>query len=162
MSALPKIEVREYGRINFKFGDTKSIFYIGNVELDAAARPGAGADWELRFSGEPARTDRAAPMFRQSVTGRGRWRPDKVNFDFELDKSALSDVSAMIFGRDVGIHGTVSSRLQLAGPPNNIQIAGRLQLQELHRWDQMPMKGDGWPLDFRGRLDMVSQRLEME
>jgi hypothetical protein len=160
VSALPKIEMRDYGRVNFRFGDTKSIFYIGNVELDAAAR--SDGHWDLRFSGEPGRTDRAAPLYRQSVTGRGQWRPEVVNVDLQLDKSALSEVSSLIFGRDVGIHGTVSSRIQLNGPPNDIRIAGRLQVQDLHRWDQMPMKGDGWPLDFRGRLDVTTQLLEME
>ena len=31
-----------------------------------------------------------------------------------------------------------------------------------HRWDQIPVKGDAWPLQFRGRLDMMAQRLELE
>src|SRR5205085_1606661 len=118
--------------------------------------------WDLRFAGEPARTDRAAHSDRKSVTGRGSWRQDRMNFDLQLEKSALSEISALIFGRDVGIHGTASSRVQLAGALNDIQINGGLQLQDLHRWDQMPMKGDGWPLNFRGRLDIMSQRLEME
>jgi len=161
VSALPRIEVVG-GQINFKFGDTKSIFYIGNVDLDATARPGGGADFGLQFSGEPARTDRIAPMFRQSLTGRGRLRPDLVNLDLELENSALSELSALIYGRDVGVHGTVRSRVQLSGPPNAIQITGRVQVQELHRWDQMPVKGDAWPLDFRGKLDMSTQRLEVE
>ena len=162
VASLPKIEVRD-GRINFKFGDTGSIFYIANVELDAVAPSGPAADWYVQFRGEPARTDGPSHGYsRQSLTGSGHWRPDRVNFDLQVEKSALSEVSALIFGRDVGIHGTVASRIQLTGPSNDIRIAGRLQVQDLHRWDQMPMKGDGWPLDFRGRLDVTTQRLEME
>jgi hypothetical protein len=149
-------------RINFKFGDTKSIFYVENVDLDAIARSNGAADWDLRFSGEPGRTDRPSHPYRQSVAGKGRWRPDRVDVAIELEKSALSEISGLIFGRDVGIHGTVASRVQLAGAVNDIQINGSLQLQDLHRWDQMPMKGDGWPLNFRGRLDLATQRLEME
>src|SRR5579872_878953 len=112
VAALPRIEVRE-GRINFKFGDTKSIFYIANVDLDAAARSEHGADWDLHFSGEPARTDRRSPEngYRQSLTGTGHWKRDGVNFDVQLEKSALSEMSALIFGRDVGVHGTVGSRI---------------------------------------------------
>ena len=161
VASLPRLEVRE-GRINFKFGDTKSIFYVDNVDLDAVAGSSGAANWDLRFSGEPARTDRPSHGFRRSVTGRGRWRPERVNFDIELERSALSEFSALIFGRDVGIHGTVASRVQLSGAVNDIQIAGNLQLQDLHRWDQMPMKGEGWPLDFHGHLDLTTQRLEME
>ena len=162
VASLPKIEVRD-GRINFKFGDTQSIFYIANVELDAVAPSGRDADWYVQFRGEPARTDGPSHGYsRQSLAGRGHWRPGRVNFDFQVEPSALSEVSMLIFGRDVGIHGTVASRIQLTGPPNDIRIAGRLQVQDLHRWDQMPMKGDGWPLDFRGHLDITTQRLEME
>src|SRR5438876_650233 len=161
VAALPRLEVRD-ARINFKFGDTKSIFYIDNVDLDAVSRSNGAADWDLRFSGEPGRTDRAAHPYRQSLSGKGRWRPDRVDVDIELERSALSEISGLIFGRDVGVHGTVASRVKLAGAVNDIQINGSLQLQDLHRWDQMPMKGDGWPLNFRGRLDLPTQRLEME
>jgi hypothetical protein len=162
VAALPKIEVRD-GRINFKFGDTESIFYIANVELDAVAPSSGEGDWYVQFRGEPARTDGPSHGYsRQSLTGRGHWRPDRVNFDLQVERSALSEVSTLIFGRDAGIHGTVASRIQLTGPSNDIRIAGRLQIQDLHRWDQMPMQGDGWPLDFRGRLDITTQRLELE
>ena len=161
VSSLPRIEVRD-ARVNVKFGDTKSIYYIDNVDLDAVARSIGAADWDLRFSFEPGRTDRAAHPYRQSVSGKGRWRPDRVDVDIALERSALSEISGLIFGRDVGIHGTVASRVKLAGAVNDIQINGSLQLQDLHRWDQMPMKGDAWPLGFRGRLDLTAQRLEME
>jgi hypothetical protein len=162
VAALPKIEVRD-GRINFKFGDTESIFYIANVELDAVAPSGGEGDWYVQFRGEPARTDGPSHGYsRQSLTGRGHWRPDRVNFDLQVERSALSEVSTLIFGRDAGIHGTIASRIQLTGPSNNIRVAGRLQIQDLHRWDQMPMQGDGWPLDFHGRLDITTQRLELE
>src|SRR5260370_20276540 len=152
VASLPRIEVRE-GRINFKFGDTKSIFYVANLELNAVAPSGAAADWYVEFWGEPGRTDGPSHGYsRQSLTGKGHWRPDRVNFDLQIQRSALSEVSALIFGRDVGIHGTVASRIQLTGPPGDIRIAGSLQLQDLHRWDQMPMQGAVWPLRFLGRL----------
>src|SRR5207253_1011210 len=67
VSLLPRIAVRD-AHINFKFGDTKSIFYIENVDLEAVARASGAADWDLRFSGEPGRTDRLAHPYRQSVS----------------------------------------------------------------------------------------------
>src|SRR5439155_21910051 len=66
------------------------------------------------------------------------------------------------YGRDVGLYATVASRVKLASAVNDIQINGTLQHQDIHRWDQMPMKGDGWPLNLRGRLYLSTQRLEME
>ncbi len=43
------------------------------------------------------------------------------------------------------MHGTLSSRLHLAGPLNNIGITGRLDIVDVHRWDMMPGNSQGWP-----------------
>ncbi|MGH9720657.1 MAG: AsmA family protein [Bryobacteraceae bacterium] len=159
IASLPHIAVRG-GRINFKFGDTKSVFYVTNADLDVTPLS-AGMEWSLRFSGEPARTDRAARGLG-SFAGNGRWKPDRLSLDLELERSPIGEIITLVHGRDAGIHGVVSARLRLAGPLDDVQIAGRLHLAELHRWDQMPMKGDGWNLPLKGRLNLGSQRLELE
>ena len=55
-TSVPEIQVTD-GRIYLKTGDTKSAFYIANAEVTVT--PGRNALY-FRFSGEPARTDRAA------------------------------------------------------------------------------------------------------
>ncbi|MEO7649117.1 MAG: hypothetical protein ABIZ80_01495, partial [Bryobacteraceae bacterium] len=167
ITAMPKIAVRE-GRINFKFGDVKSVFYVTNTDLDltAVSTRGGATNWQVVFTGEPARTDRAR-FGLGNLRGSGQVvqesaAPHRVQMDIELEKSALGELSALILGRDAGIHGIASSRVHLAGPVEDIRITGRMQLEELHRWDQMPMKGAGWPIDFRGRWNLTGQRLEME
>ncbi|MBI1788816.1 MAG: hypothetical protein HYR60_14855 [Acidobacteria bacterium] len=165
IAGLPKIAVRG-GRINFKFGDTKSVFYLSNTDLDVVAPESAGEAWRLKFSGEPARTDRAA-RWLGSFVGQGSFtrgeagRPERLNLDLELERSPIGEIAALIYGRDVGVHGLISSRLRLTGPLHDIQIGGRASLEELHRWDQTPMK-DVLSAALRGRLDLVDQRLEVE
>ncbi len=90
------------------------------------------------------------------------WRPDGVKFDLNLEKSALSEVSALIFGRDAGVRGSLAARVQLIGPIDAVRITGRLQMQDVHRWDQAPTNTAAWPLEFRGRLDIMRQILELE
>ena len=52
--------------------------------------------------------------------------------------------------------------MHLGGPIDNIGILGRLNIEDVHRWDLLPPQGQGWPLDIRGRLNLVAQQLELQ
>jgi hypothetical protein len=162
---LPAIQVRG-GRINFKFGDTKSIFYLADARLDATAPSPATGEWRVQFEGEPARTDRGSQGFGR-FTAKGRWRPDRgtggeIDAAIEVENSSLSDLMRLAHGHDIGVHGRVTSRARLSGPLSNIAITGRMQIGDIHRWDLLPPHGDGWPLDYRGTLDVIGQTLHLE
>jgi hypothetical protein len=161
MRSVPAIHVRN-GRINFKFGDEKSVFYLTETDLDISPPGSLGGGWDVECAAKPARTDRTS-MGLGSFTLNGRWyiAPERVAFNLELADTGLGEITALLRGDDGGVHGTVSSRLHLAGPINNIGIVGRLNISDVHRWDLLPPKGRGWPLDIRGRLDLVGQRLEL-
>jgi hypothetical protein len=62
---------------------------------------------------------------------KGRWylAPERVELDVELARTGLDEITALMRGYAGGIHGTVSSRLHLAGPLDNIGIAGRLTVE---------------------------------
>ncbi|MDP2999412.1 MAG: AsmA family protein [Bryobacterales bacterium] len=156
----PAIQVRN-GRFNFKFGDVKSVFYLSAADLDIT--PSAGAA-EFRFDGEPARTDRGAQGFGR-LSGRGRWRPaagQEFEVDLSLDRSNVGEIARLFHGHDVGMHGLVASRARLTGPLSDIRVSGRLQLEDVHRWDLMPQRGREWPVDYRGRIDLAAQTVELE
>ncbi len=162
---LPEIQVRG-GRINFKFGDRKSIFYLGDASLDASPPPSDGGEWRVRFQGAPARTDRAAQRYG-AISARGRWRPDPasggaVDISVELERTSLGESIRLIHGHDIGVHGQVSSRVRLRGPVSEIAIEGRLEVSDIHRWDLLPPYAGFWPFDFRGRLDLLSQTLDVD
>lgn len=162
---VPDIEVRN-GRINFKFGDTKSIFYLSNAAIDITPPSATGGEWSVRFEGAPARTDRVAPAYG-SLRARGRWRPDAVtggtvDISLDLERSSLGEVIRVLHGHDIGVHGQVSARARLTGPVSDIRIAGRLEVSDVHRWDLMPPYAGFWPFDFTGRLDLSAQTLDIE
>ncbi len=163
-SELPALHVRS-GRINFKFGDTKSVFYVTEADLDISPPSRAGGEWRARFTGEPARTDRPARGFG-SIVSEGRWRPGasqggNVELDCRLEKSAMNEIINLVRGGDLGIHGMVSARAHLAGPLSDLHINGSLNVEDVHRWDLLPQRGTGWPFEFEGHLSALSQRLEI-
>jgi hypothetical protein len=162
MSAAPAIHVRD-GRINVNFGDTKSVFYLTETDFDLSPPGSLGKGWSVSCSAKPARTDRSAQGLG-SFTLKGRWfvSPERVDLDLVLDHTGLAEITALFRGQSGAVHGTVSSRLHLGGPIANIGIAGRVDVQDVHRWDLLPMGGQGWPFDIRGRLDLVAQQLDLQ
>jgi hypothetical protein len=159
---MPALEVRG-GRFNFRFGDLKSVFYLSNADVDITPTAGAA---EFRVSGEPARTDRGAQGFGRLV-GRGRWRPaadpgQELELVINLERSNVGEIVRLFHGSDVGLHGLVASRATVTGPLSDIRVTGRLQLEDVHRWDLMPYRGREWPLDYRGRIDLAAQTVELE
>jgi hypothetical protein len=159
--ALPALHVRS-GRINFKFGDTKSVFYVMNADLDISPPASAAGGWQVEFSGEPARTDRPARGFG-SLTAAGAWRPGgKLDLNVQLERSAISEMISLIYGSDIGVHGVVTARAHLAGPLANLHINGAMNVEDVHRWDLLPQHGTGWPFAFEGRLNLPAEQLEID
>ncbi|MBZ5724704.1 MAG: AsmA family protein [Acidobacteriia bacterium] len=162
MRTAPAIHVRN-SRINFKFGDGKSIFYLTETDLDISPPGSLRAGWSVSCSAKPARTDRSGQGLG-SFTLKGKWyvAPERVDLDLVLDRTGLGEMTALASGQTGNVHGTVSSRLHLGGPIHNIGIEGRLTIEDVHRWDLLPPQGQGWPFDIRGRLDLIAQQLELQ
>ena len=160
--AIPDIQIRG-GRINFKSGDTKSVFYISDADVDVYANE--NGDVVIRFSGAPARTDQASPSFGE-LTARGLLQSgssgeDQLNMGVHLDRTAISEITRLFHGSDVGVHGFVLANAKLAGPLSNIGITGDLNISDVHRWDLMPSPGEGWTLNYRGSLNLNGHHLEL-
>lgn len=156
---VPAIRMRA-GRVNFKFGDTKSIFYFNDVDLDVA--PSRDGSAEVRFEGSPSQTDRAAQDFGRFFLN-GDWNPSRtprLNLNVDLEKSSLPDLARLIDPRGFGLHGTIALQAQLSGSPSGLDITGQLQIDDVHRWDLMP-QGGGWKLPIKGALDLHKETLEL-
>jgi hypothetical protein len=162
MSAAPAIHVRD-SRINFKFGDTKSVFYLMDTDLDISPPGPGGSGWKVFLTGKPARTDRSAQGLGL-FTLKGRWfvAPERVDLDLQLDHCGIGEISVLLQGQRGIVHGTISSRLHLGGPIANIGILGRVEIADVHRWDLMPVQGQGWPFDVHGSLNLVRQSIELD
>ena len=162
MREVPAIHVRN-SRINFKFGNTKSVFYLMDTDLDISPPGSLGGGWKVFCEAQAARTDRPAQGLG-GFTLAGKWyvAPERVDLNLRLDRAPLGELTALLRGQAGGIHGTISSNLHLAGAIDGIGILGRLTIEDVHRWDLLPPKGAGWPLDIRGRLNLTAQQLELQ
>lgn len=161
--AVPDIRIRD-GRLNLKFGDTKSVFYISGADVDIY--PNENGDVVIRFSGAPARTDRGSMGLGQ-LSARGLLRSgpngeDRLNMGLRLERTAILEVVRLFNGRDLGVHGFAVANARLDGPLSKIDVTGDLNITDIHRWDLMPPKGEGWTLNYRGNLDMFAHHLEVE
>jgi AsmA family len=162
-SAVPDIQISG-GRLNFKFGDTKSVFHIRDADLEIF--PNEHGDLVIRFAGVPARTDRSSQTFGQ-VSARGLLRASgtghqQLTMGLHLERTAISEMVRLFDTRDLGVHGYAIAEAQLAGPLDKIEITGSLNINDIHRWDLMPPHGEGWTLHYNGSLDLHNHRLKLE
>lgn len=155
--AVPSVRIRS-GRVNLKFGDTKSVFYFRNADLDVS--PMAGGV-EVRFAGAPSRTDRAAQNFGFLFV-RGTLRNNHADFRVELERSAIAEVARLLEGSSVGVHGVVAFDARVQGPVENLRATGQITLDDIHRWDLLPSRGGGWRLPLAGSIDLHGQKIELE
>jgi hypothetical protein len=152
-------------RIDFKLGLRKTTLYLAETDVDLY--PESSGRLTIHFASSPARTDRAGQGFGH-FRGDVVWlrTPDasgkQLQGDITLDPSNLSEITTLLQGYDVGIHGTVGTRLHLAGPAQALQVTGELRLGDVHRWDLMPVKGEDWRISYVGALDLVGHRFNLE
>src|ERR1700680_2587653 len=163
LHAVPDIQIRG-GRLNFKFGDCKSVFYISDADVDIS--PNESGEVVIRFSCAPARTDRGTQAFGQ-LSARGLLRSgpdgeDQLNLGVHLERTAMSEVMRLFNGRDLGVHGFAIANAKLAGPLSKLQVTGDLNRRDVHRWDLMPVAGEGWTLRYRGLLNLPGHQLNLE
>ena len=157
---IPAIRMRA-GRVDFKFGDTKSVFYFNDADLDVA--PSRDGSVELRFGGAPSRTDRSTQEFgRFFVRGTAAPESRRLDLKVELERSSLEETLRWMDPRGFGVHGTVALEAQLSGPPTRLDVSGQVQLADVHRWDLVPTEVGGLKLGFGGSLDLRGEHLDLQ
>ena len=162
---LPAIEVSG-ARLNFKFGNRKSIFYIDNSDVAVYAEQ--SGKLRIQFAGFPSRSDRAGRGFG-SFHGSANWYVkasgpdgDQLEADVSLDQSNLSELMTLVEGYDIGVHGEVSSHALISGPATALKITGDLRLEDVHRWDLLPASGESWRVRYTGDIDLVRHSFSLQ
>jgi uncharacterized protein involved in outer membrane biogenesis len=154
------------GRVNFKMDTRKTTFYIADSDL--SVYPERSGKLYLQFSGSPARTDRAGAGFGH-LRGAVNWYlapvssdANQLEADVTVDPSNLSELTTLIEGYDIGVHGMMSSHMQIEGPVSALRIKGELRLVDVHRWDLLPASGEEGRVGYRGDIDLRAQTLRLE
>jgi hypothetical protein len=165
LNLFPAFEISD-GRVNFKLGSRKTTLYI--TDADLSVYPERSGKLYLRFSGSPARTDRAGNGFGH-VHGSANWYlapatrdANQLEANVSIEASNLSEFATLLEGYDVGVHGTVSSQMRIEGPATALRISGQLRLADVHRWDLLPSSGEDWRIGYTGSIDLSQHTLQLE
>src|SRR5579885_1285921 len=87
LHTAPAIHVRN-SRVHFKFGDTKSVFYLTGADLDISPPSSRGGGWEIFCSAQAARSDRTAQGLGSfTLKGRLYVAPERVDLDLNLGRT---------------------------------------------------------------------------
>ena len=150
------------GRVNFKIGDTKSIFYLLNTDVDLWPPSDDQGAWTFRVRTEPARTDTLARGFG-SFAGRGEWRQSNssLTLDMKLEKSQVGELLTFFAGHDTGIRGQVSGEAHFAGPVNKVGVRAHLAMADVHSWELAPSGQGAWPVSVGGVIDVPGQSIAL-
>ncbi|MEO8028691.1 MAG: AsmA family protein, partial [Bryobacteraceae bacterium] len=162
--SLPPIYLRS-SRVNFKFGDTKTVVYFRDADLDVV--PGDDGRIAITFAGDPGRTDRAQQGYGR-ITANGSWRvanaasnESQLDLLIELERSSIPEIAHLLDGQDLGVQGVVSTRARVAGFVSNLQISGRLQVEDLRR-NEIGARGGNFKVPYKGTLDLRGEKLALE
>lgn len=162
-SDLPDIKVRG-GRLNFKQGLRKSVFYLTSMDLDL--RPTETNGFNISITTEAARSDRQ-PMGYGSFSGQGYLRfladyEPELDLTLDLDRSALSDVLLLFQGHRVDLGGRISARTRIVGPLSKLKIDGRVDLEGFQRWNLPGFRPGALTLFYRGDANLADQSVKIE
>ncbi|MGH9483732.1 MAG: AsmA family protein, partial [Terriglobales bacterium] len=151
-------------RVNFKFDQTKTHFYLDQVQGSLAREH---SSWRLHLSFVPARSDLNLSN-TGVVTMDGRWQASAgglQNAPFalavHLRNSYLAGSSALLVGHDAGIHGVLSADLRAVGTGRQFTISGTASAQSLRRWDLLPTSASV-RATFAARYTPQQDRLQIE
>lgn len=157
-ASIPALRMRD-GRVNFKFGDIKSVFFFREADIDIA--PSASGAIDLRFSGAPSRTDHTKQDFGRVFVRGTSSSSNRLDLQVELQRSSLEETLRLMDPQGFGVHGIVAADARLTGDTGNLQISGKLQIGDVHRWDLLPDSNQAWQMPFSGVLDLRHERLEL-
>ncbi|HEX4750927.1 MAG TPA: AsmA family protein [Bryobacteraceae bacterium] len=162
LNLFPTFEVSD-GRIDFKFGERKTTFYL--LGSDLSIYPERSGKLLVQFSGSPARTDRAGNGFGH-FRGSATWTrnapgqdANQFQADLTLDPSNLSELTTLVEGQDAGVHGSISGHARVSGPIAALKITGDVRLGDVHRWDLMPASGEDWRVAYDGTMDWAAHHI---
>lgn len=126
------------GRINFKFGQVKKAFAF--TDADFALWLETADQWGIRLEARPTRAD--VPVSETGVlrmegefqrAERLRDTPLKLKMDYS--RGQLGQITALMYGRDRGWRGSLTSSAALSGTPATLAVTMDVHLDDFRRYD---------------------------
>ena len=126
------------GRINFKFGQTKKAFAF--TDADFALWMDTPDQWGVRLEARPTRGD--VPVSETGILRvegdfqrAAQLRDTPLRLKLNYTKGQLGQVTALVYGRDRGWRGSLTSSATLSGTPAAMAATMDAQLDDFRRYD---------------------------
>ncbi len=134
---FPYVEAN-LGRINFKLGQVKKAFAF--TDADFALWLESDNEWGVRLEARPVRAD--VPVgdtgilkMEGTFQRASSLRETPVNIKATFAKGQLGQLTALIYGRDRGWRGAVTSSGTLAGTPASLAVTLDASVDDFRRFD---------------------------
>ncbi len=169
LAAPPYLELQD-ARVNFKWGDIKSVFFLSDVDAALFSTDGGLRRLHLRLTGSPARTDRTLTEVGElraegsfgPISAAASGAPPTLRMQVELRDASLADLLVLASGAERQIHGVLDLRAVLEGEPAALRASGAVRFYDLHRWDLLPSDArSAFDLRFEALLDAPARRLRL-
>ncbi|HWP84707.1 MAG TPA: AsmA family protein [Terriglobia bacterium] len=169
-SVLPRVRLTA-GRINFKAGERKKVYWIDLQEMDLVPPESPWQPWRFRLEAMPSRSDipfrSTSPLLASGEIGP--WiaglPPDAgipLHLDWRAENAMLAELLTVLTGSDYGLHGRVMLQGHAAGSTALFRVEADGQVHDLHRWDLHPWPETS-PLEARlaAIVDLSSESVEL-
>ena len=147
--SVPSIKMRS-GRVNIKYGQTKSVLFFDDVDMDISPVTG-GLD--LRFSGVPARTDRPVRNLEHFFI-RGTYQPsapvEQLRLTAQLEPSPMDAIARLFVANIFPLNGSLTANAEITGTPAQLDVTGEARLDTGAKWS------------YRGMLSLPDQQLQLQ
>jgi hypothetical protein len=151
---IPAIRIRA-GRVNVKFGDTKSVLFFNDVDLDVA--PARSDIVSVRFSGVPSRTDRSMQDLGHFFV-RGTYaiagEVPVVDMTAQMEPSALSALGSLLGQSRFDWQGSASGDARISGPLAALTVTGTARLTDSRQAELVAF-------GYKGIVDVGHQKIEL-
>jgi hypothetical protein len=134
---FPYIEA-EGGRINFKFGQEKKVFFLQNADFSLWL---ASEDqWSMRLSARPVRSDaNLGDTGQLTINGSFQRSPDLRTTPLKLDavweNAQLGQLTHLVYGRDRGWRGGITAYAIVSGSPSALSFTADARAADFRRYD---------------------------
>jgi AsmA family len=134
---FPYIEA-EGGRINFKFGEEKKVFFLRDADFSLWL---ASEDqWSMRLSARPVRSDaNLGDTGQLTINGSFQRSPDLRTTPLKLDavweNAQLGQLTHLAYGRDRGWRGGITAHAIVSGSPSALSFTADARAAGFRRYD---------------------------
>lgn len=134
---FPYIEA-EGGRINFKFGQEKKVFFL--QDADFALWLASENQWSMRLSARPVRSDaNLGDTGQLTLNGSFQRSPDLRTTPLKLDavweNAQLGQLTHLVYGRDRGWRGAITAHATASGSPAVLSFTVDARAADFRRYD---------------------------